>query len=194
MVNPISYRSSRSLFGIIILIIYVMLPLNIHNTSDFELGSMSSISSSLILQEDTMAPTIHNWSYSEIVADEYFIIWANVSDDDSGILNVTAIADVTSGEANDSVFLLEFNGSLFITDEAILNFNNTYRLWVESYDNEMNHRISYGRTIDLHPTDPTDITKDPNLTMPYVIGSTLALLALIVLISFYYSKTKREST
>ena len=140
-----------------------------------------------------MAPTIHNWSHSEIFADEYFEIWANVTDDDSGILNVTANADVTSGNGTDSVFLLEYNGTLYVTDEAILAFNNIYRLWVESYDNAMNQRISYGRTIDLTPTDPANITKDPNLTMPYVIGSTLALFVVIIVFSFRYSKTKEQS-
>jgi hypothetical protein len=84
--------------------------------------------------------------------------------------------------------LLEFNGSLFVTEEAILTFNNSYRLWVESYDNEMNRRTSYDRTIDLIPADPEDITKDPNLTMPYVIGSTVGLLAVIILVAFYYSR------
>jgi hypothetical protein len=141
-----------------------------------------------------MAPTIHNWSHSEVIADEYFQIWANVSDNDSGVFNVTAVADVLSGDANDTVFLLEYNGSLFITNEAILKFNNTYRLVVESYDNEMNHRISYGRTIDLLPTDPTDVTKDPNLTMPFVISSSAALFLVIILVSFRISKTKVESS
>jgi hypothetical protein len=144
-----------------------------------------------MLQADTNAPTIHNWSHSEITADEYFLIWANVSDDDSGIHNVTAVANVISGEANDSVFLLEFNGSLYITDEAILAFNNTYHLWIESYDNAMNHRIGWRRTIDLIPIDPEDITKDPYLTMPYVVGSTIAVLSIIILVSIYYLKIKQ---
>ena len=191
MANLFHHRSGRTFLGFLLLILYA---LSFSHSCCFsgQIGISKSVTSSMsLLQDDSMAPTIHNWSYSEIVADEYFLIWANVTDDESGVKNVTATADVISGEANGSVFLLEFNGSLYVTDEAILAFNNTYRLWVASYDNAMNYRISFGRTIDLHPIDPEDVTKDPYLTMPYVVGSTIALLAAIILITVYYTKSKK---
>jgi hypothetical protein len=189
MTNPILCRSNRGLFGILILILSTFCCLTSSNIPSQTQNSDSYFFSS-ILQTDVMAPTIHNWSHSEIKADEYFSIWANVTDDDSGILNVTAKADVISGDGNDSIFLLEFNGSLYVTNEAILAFNNTYRLWIEAYDNAMNYRLGFGHTIDLVPINPEDIPKDPYLTMPYVIGSSIALLAVIILVSFYYSKIK----
>jgi hypothetical protein len=193
MANLPHHRSSRGFFWITIIILYAFSPLPTYYILEEGIDSGVEFSSLSILQDDSMAPTIHNWSYSEVVADEYFLIWANVTDDVSGVKNVTATADVISGEANGSEFLLEFNGSLYITHEAILTFDNTYRLWVASYDNALNYRISYGRIIDLIPTNPEDITKDPNLTMPYVVGSTIALLAVILLVSIYYTKTKKDS-
>ena len=191
MANLFHHRSSRAFFGILLLSFYALSFTHSFCFSEQIAISKSASSSMSFLQDDSMAPTIHNWSHSEIVADEYFLIWANVTDDESGVKNVTAIADVISGDANGSIFLLEFNGSLYVTDEAILSLNNTYRLWVTSYDNAMNYRISFGRTIDLYPTDPEDVTKDPYLTMPYVIGSTIALLAAIILLTIYYTKLKK---
>lgn len=153
------------------------------------ISSSSSVNSS-ILQNDTVAPSIHNWSHSEITADEYFIIWANVTDDESGIHNVTAFAEVVQGDANDLSFALESNGSLYVTNEAILSFNNSYRIWIEAYDTAMNHRSSYSRLVDLIPPETT---KDPYLTMPFVIGTTIILLAVIILLAIYSSKRRAVS-
>jgi hypothetical protein len=57
----------------------------------------------------------------------------------------------------------------------------------------MNVQNSYPITVDLR-IPPTSSDKDPFLTMPYVVGSTIALLAVIILIVFYYSKGKKGST
>jgi hypothetical protein len=89
-----------------------------------------------------------------------------------------------------SLYPLGFNGSLHRADIPGLAVNATYTLYVIAFDMANNSATSYSRTVDLKLSTTT--TKDPSATVPIVVSSSLALMAIITVLAVAYDRRRTE--
>lgn len=137
------------------------------------------------LLQDTLRPEIYQWGLDNPVnAETAFTVWANVSDRDSGIQNVTAFLQQDIDEPISSI--MSFNGSFYTTSFAPVESNHTYSVWIQAYDEAGNLATGYARNFDLR------IFIDPEIvagaTMPFVISGSLVTLVVAIGLSYQYEK------
>ncbi|MHA1481330.1 MAG: hypothetical protein ACTSQZ_07915 [Candidatus Thorarchaeota archaeon] len=139
------------------------------------------------MAQDTLRPDIYEWGIDGIVGGENsFTVWANISDNDSGVLNVSMLIKMDYNAPTETLMLS--NGTFFVVEVFPLILNHTYRIWIESYDIALNRAQGYARNFDLtiDPNPPID----PNLSFPFVVPSSLALFATVVLIGYVINRRK----
>ncbi len=139
------------------------------------------------LAQDTLRPNIYEWGIDGVVSSETsFTVWANVSDNDSGLLNVSILIKTDNYDPTKN--LIAFNGTFHVITVGALAANHTYSIWIVVYDVALNRAQSYVRNFDL-TIDPYP-TVDPNLSFPFVVPSSLALFAAVVIIGHVINKRK----
>ncbi len=139
----------------------------------------------LAMAEDTLRPEISAWGYTGNAAGgEPFQVWANVSDYESGVRNVSLV--VRSDVGNTSVFPLDYNGSLYVATIPPLAADHTYTLNIRAFDMANNSAVSYSYTVDRRPR--TTQIVDPNKTAPVVIASSIVLMALVIISACIYDR------
>ena len=139
------------------------------------------------LAQDTVRPEIANWSIDGAVSSiASFVVWANVSDSDSGILNVSAVIRRTTNVSLTTWHLMSFNGTFYTATIAPLKANNTYSIWVESYDVALNLAQSYTRTFEVYVSATSRV--DPNVTFPIVVGGSVVAFFVALVLSYIYDK------
>ncbi|MFW9921456.1 MAG: hypothetical protein ACFFED_17790 [Candidatus Thorarchaeota archaeon] len=139
------------------------------------------------LSQDITRPEIYGWGIDGSVNTvDSFTVWANVTDTNSGILNVTAVIRVDANVSSTTRTLMPFNGTFFSKTFSALEINHTYSIWVEAYDMELNLAQSYNRQFDLHVYPSTGI--DPNVTLPFVLTGSLVTFLVAVLLAREYQK------
>lgn len=138
---------------------------------------------SLVLTQDTVRPEISSWNFSlEAKRGEDFEAWAEVSDRDSGVRNVSLVVNPSS--ADRIKHPLGFNGSLYISEIPALQMNRTYNLFIQAFDKANNSATSYSRSIDLRILTTTQV--DPHITfLPVVLSSSVVAVIVILLACFY---------
>ncbi len=142
-----------------------------------------------VLAQDTLRPEIYGWGIDyESSSAMSFIIWANVTDPDSGILNVSGVVRQEIPTVTTNRFLMSFNGTVYHTEAFSLVVNRTYSIWVEVYDNALNRALSNKKQVDLHQV--SDTVLDPTVTFPYVVSGSFLTLLVAVLLSVLYHKRK----
>jgi hypothetical protein len=135
--------------------------------------------------QDTVRPEIYGWGIDgDIGEGPTFTVWANVSDSDSGIQNVTVHIRQDGGDS--VVNLMTFNSTFHTVTLPNVELNHTYLVWVESYDNAGNLAQSFSRNYDLMIN--TDITLDPSVTLPYVVSVSIIALVMAIGLSYEYNK------
>ncbi len=139
------------------------------------------------LAQDTVRPEIANWNIDgSVSSDAPFVVWANVSDSGSGVLNVSAVIRRTTNGTSTTRHLMSFNGSFYVATVAPLEANNTYMIWVESYDVALNLAQSYTRTFDTYVSAISRV--NPNISLPFVVGGSLVAFLVAVVLSYSYYK------
>lgn len=139
------------------------------------------------LAQDTVRPEIANWGIDGVVSSvASFVVWANVTDSGSGVLNVTAVIRRNTNGTLTTRHLMLFNGTFYVATVAPLDANNTYTIWVESYDVALNLAQSFSRTFDVYVAVTSHV--DPYITFPFVIGGSLAAFFVAVFLSYLYDK------
>jgi hypothetical protein len=122
----------------------------------FDLDQSVISHDSTLAQEDTLRPEVSEWGLTGYHDQGGpFTAWANVSDNDSGVKNVTLVIDP-----------------------------------FQDY-HPMNRAITFARTIDLTIGNFTPI--DQNVTMPVVVGSSLALMAIAISLAYVYDKRQKTN-
>ncbi len=146
------------------------------------------------LSQDTVRPEIYGWGIDGSVNTvDSFTVWANVTDRDSGILNVSTVVRIDSNVLLTTKTLMSFNGTFYTQSFSALEVNHTYSIWIEAYDTEINRAQSYNRLFDLHVYPNTGI--DPSVTLPYVVsGSLVTLLVAVLLAREYHKRNPRAMT
>jgi hypothetical protein len=157
-----------------------------------ELASLPSLSSSYSLAvNDTLRPEISGWGLEGPVAQGLsFSAWANVTDSESGVRNVSL--SVLNNTGYRSQYVLGFNGSLYRASIAGLALNAIYTLTVIAFDVANNSATSYQRTVDLRPT--ASATIDESATAPIVIGSSLVLMGVVAVLATIYDRKRGAPT
>ena len=141
--------------------------------------------------QDTIRPNIWGWDIIGNPADfSPFLVWANVSDADSGIQNVTLRISGPNVSLN---AIMEFNASTTLYERDVAPFpnNGTFYLQVEAFDNYNNSRTSTSRTIEAY--SGSDDTIDPWLTMPLVVVSSLLMIAVVIGFALIYDRRRGPS-
>jgi hypothetical protein len=141
------------------------------------------------LAQDTLRPSIDAWGIDGPIRNgEQFTVWANVSDSESGVLNVSA--KIIQDGSLYSNPLLEYNGSYFARTIPGLELNHTYELSIVAFDNAENRAESFTRDFDL--VIDTGTTINPEVTLPIVVGSSMAVLVALALFAYRIKEEKKE--
>jgi len=114
-----------------------------------------------------------------------FDVWANVTDDGSGLRNVTIQVYGPNMSINN---LMTFNGTFHIGSVPPFPNDGTFTARIRAYDMANVTRTSSNVIIDFE-SDPV-ITVDPSLTMPIVVGSSVGFIAIVSVIALVYDKKK----
>jgi hypothetical protein len=153
----------------------------------FDLDQSVISHDSTLAQEDTLRPEVSEWGLTGYHDQGGpFTAWANVSDNDSGVKNVTLVIDPFQ-----DYHPMTFNGSFYEVFVEPLQLNYTYSVWIVAFDNASNRAITFARTIDLTIGNFTPI--DQNVTMPVVVGSSLALMAVAISLAYVYDKRQKTN-
>ena len=137
--------------------------------------------------QDTLRPTIEVWNLSRSAYEgEPFTAWADVRDLDSGVRNVSlTILDSTM---NRTEYELLDNGSYYVASIGRLQFNRSHELWISAFDMANNSATTYRLTVNLIESTYTPI--DPWVTMPTVVSSSIALMAMVICLAVVYDKRR----
>ncbi|MHA2424487.1 MAG: hypothetical protein ACXAEF_06850 [Candidatus Thorarchaeota archaeon] len=140
-----------------------------------------------VAAQDTLRPEIYGWGIDgEVVDGASYTVWANVTDNDSGILNVSARVRQDSGVPVTTP--MTFNDTFYTVTLPGVETNHTYTIWIVVYDVAENIATSYTRSFNLF-IDP-DPPLDPLITLPYVIS--VSIMSLVAVLGFSYEYNKRN--
>jgi hypothetical protein len=120
-----------------------------------------------------------------------FDVWANVTndginnDDDPGIKNVT----IRVVGPNMSLFgLMTHNGTYYTGSVPAFPNGGTFNVYLIAYNQTDDPRISTNVYITYDPGAPDPV--DPNITMPVVVGSSIALMVVVLVIGLVYDRRR----
>ena len=137
--------------------------------------------------QDTLRPTIEVWNISRSAYEgEPFTAWADVRDPASGVRNVSLT--IQDSAMNRTEYELFHNGSYYVASIGRLQFNRSHELWISAFDMANNSATTYHLTVNLIESTYTPI--DPWVTMPTVVSSSLALMAMVVYLAVVYDKRR----
>jgi hypothetical protein len=137
-----------------------------------------------------VSPSIYDWDIvGRANQGEPFSVWANVTDDDDDLANVSVHVN---GPNMTLQRLMPFNGSLYVTNLDALVEIGVYDIFVTATDYANNTR--YGRHLHIEIASNTTELPDPNITMPYVVISSLGAGALVTIIAYLYGRKYVEKT
>lgn len=135
-----------------------------------------------------VSPSIYDWGYEGRPNEsEAFTVWANVTDDDSDLANVSIHVSGPNTTINE---LMTFNGTFYVADLDAFQDVGTYNMYVSATDFAF-HTIT-GRHIYIVISIPTTEPPDPYLTMPYVVISSLIAGIIVCFVAYYYGSRKSK--
>jgi hypothetical protein len=153
---------------------------------------ISPVNANYILSQDTTAPTVHAWGIEGDPEDGLgFDVWANVSDDD--ILNDDdpALRNVTVQVTGPNMTLnglMTFNGTFYTGSVPAFPNDGTFSVRIRAFDLANNTRNSAYRHIEFEGEPVVPI--DPNLSMPFVVSSSIGLIIVVLILARNYDKRR----
>ena len=139
-------------------------------------------------QTDDIRPTVYAWGIiGEPELGEAYDVWANVTDDDSGVRNVTIHVTGPNMTLHN---LMTYNGSFYNAPIPAFPNSGTFTLYIRAYDMANNTRTSTDLQIvyDSDPVPPVD----PNVTMPIVVGSSIGLMVAVFGLAMLYDRKRNH--
>ena len=144
---------------------------------------------SVVPQATAAYPDIWEWGIEgEPELGLGFDVWANVSDDDMDLKNVTVEVVGPNMSLNN---LLTFNGTYYTGFVPVFPSDGEFRVRIIAYDLANNTRTSGPVYIEYEENPAPPI--DPTVTMPIVVGSSLGLIVIVVGLALVYDKRKGAS-
>lgn len=135
-------------------------------------------------------PDIYHWGIEgEPELGEGFDVWANVTDEETSVLNVSVVVSGPNMTLNS---LMPFNGSLYTGSVPAFPNDGVFNVLIRAFDTENNSRESYDVdiTYEANPVIPID----PWITMPIVVTSSLGLMVVIAGIALVYDRRRNGPT
>jgi hypothetical protein len=127
-------------------------------------------------------PSIYDWGIiGRPTMSEPFTVWANVTDDDLDLANVSVYVNGTNTRIHE---LMAYNGSLYVENLDALLDAGTYIIYITATDLANNTRVSHHEYIELQ-TETTTVV-DPSITMPYVVASSLCVGLIACVVAYLY--------
>ena len=120
-----------------------------------------------------------------------FDVWANVTDDailnddDPGVKNVTVHVSGPNMTINN---LMTFNGTFYTGSVPAFPNDGSFNVYILAYNMTDHPRTSYNVVI-VFESDPGPVI-DPTVTMPVVVGSSLALMVVVFGLATVYDKRR----
>jgi len=168
----------------VILVAVMILATSVVVKTSAELNLQQQEATSL---QDTLRPTIEVWNISRSAYEgEPFTAWADVRDLASGVRNVSLT--ILDSAMNRTEYELLHNGSYYVASINRLQFNRSHELWISAFDTANNSATTYHLTVNLIESTYTPI--DPWVTMPTVVSSSLALMAMVICLAAVYNKRR----
>ncbi len=135
-----------------------------------------------------VSPSIYDWGIAgRPNMSEPFTVWANVTDDDLDLANVSVYVNGPNTTIRE---LMTYNGSLYVENLDALLEAGTYDIYITATDLANNTRVSRHEYVELQ-TETTTVV-DPNITMPYVVASSLCI-GLIACIGAYLYRQRQSA-
>ena len=165
-----------------IIFVSVLLPSSVQSTKP-----MASVSSSYVLSQN--APDVWGWGIEgDPLLGQGFDVWANVSDRNSDLRNVSVQVSGPNMTLNN---LLTFNGTLYTGAVPAFSNDGLFNVYILAFDMTNGSRTSYNVFID-YEKDPI-IPIDPTITMPFVVGSSIGLVVLVIWLAMFYDRKRNPS-
>jgi hypothetical protein len=137
--------------------------------------------------QDTLRPSIEVWNISRSAYEgEPFTAWADVRDLVSGVRTVSL--KIQDSALNRTEYELLHNGSYYVASIGRLQSNRSHDLWISAFDMANNSATTYRLTVNLIESTYTPV--DPWVTMPTVVSSSLALMAMVICLAVVYDKRR----
>lgn len=157
----------------------ILLLSTVHHVTATDSGFMLS-------QTDEIRPNIYAWGIAgDPELGDGFDVWANVTDDESGVRNVTIQVSGPNMILNN---LMTFNGSFYTASVPAFPNDGTFNTYIRAYDMANNTRTSSNLQIVVD-LDQVPIV-DPSVTMPIVVVSSIGLIGIVVATALVYDKRK----
>ena len=140
----------------------------------------------VLSQTDVISPNVYHWGVvGEPELGDGFDVWANVTDDDSGVRNVTVQVSGPNMTLNN---LMTFNGTFYTTAVPAFPNSGTFNVYIRAYDMANNTRTSTILPI-VYDSDPVPVV-DPTVTLPIVVGSSIVLIVVVVGLAMFYDRKR----
>ncbi len=135
---------------------------------------------------EAVNPTIWAWGIEgEPELGQGFDVWANVTDADFDLANVTVEVVGPNMSINN---LLTFNGTFYVGSVPSFPNDGEFSVRIKAFDLAGGSRTSARIYIDFE-SNPV-IPVDPLLTMPIVVSSSLGLMVVVVGLACIYDRKK----
>lgn len=152
----------------------------------------SPVNADYLISQDTTAPTIHEWGIEgDPLLGLGFDVWANVSDDeilnddDPELRNVTVRVSGPNMTLNG---LMTFNGTFYTGSVPAFPNDGRFEIRIYAFDLTNNSRNSGVRSYE-YEAEPV-IPINPNVTMPFVVGGSIGLIAVVIGLAMFYDKRR----
>jgi hypothetical protein len=137
-----------------------------------------------------VSPSIYDWGIiGRPNMSEPFTVWANVTDDDLDLANVSVYVNGPNTTIHE---LMTYNGSLYVENLDALLEAGTYDIYIIATDLANNTRVSRHEYIGLQ-TETTTVV-DPGITMPYVVASSLSIGLIVCVVAYLYGQRRSVSS
>ena len=133
---------------------------------------------------EAVGPDIWEWGVEgEPLLGEGFDVWANVTDEDLDLKNVTVEVVGPNMSVNN---LMTFNGTFYTGSVPAFPNDGEFSVRILAYDLANNSRNSARIFIEFE-ADPEPLI-DPTATMPVVVLSSLGLAVVVIGLAMFYDK------
>ena len=162
-----------------IIIVSILLSSSVQSTKP-----VATAGSSYVLSQTN--PDIWDWGIEgDPLLGQGFDVWANVSDSDSDLRNVSVQVSGPNMTLNN---LLTFNGTFYTGAVPAFPNDGLFEVYIRAYDMTNGTRTSPHDFIE-YEEDPI-IPIDPTITMPFVVGSSIGLIVLVIGFAIFYDRKR----
>ena len=136
---------------------------------------------------DTTPPNIWAWGLEgQPELGQGFDVWANVTDEETGLRNVTVQAYGPNMTLNN---LMTYNGTYYTGSVPAFPNPGTFYVKIRAYDLANNTRTSAVREVVFEANTTPTIPEDA--TLPAVVGSSIAVMAMVIVLAMVYDRRRR---